>query len=185
MPSLIPSSEDVRIYECALLYPHPINQKEETQLLKEVEAHFEEVGAKLVVKDAWGRRGLAFPIKGFMEGNYVIYYFEMDPLKVEEVDNALKITKGVLRHMFVKPPKNYQVVKYSETYETWLKERESIGDKRTREKEEKLQERIAQKAKRQVAADKKAPKPEKAAPMQEAQLNEKLEKLISDDTFDL
>src|SRR5262245_49834306 len=120
MPTLTASSEDVRIYECAVLYPYPLTQKQEQDLLKEVEGYFEEAGAKLVAKDPWSQRGLAYGVKGFSEGCFVIYYYEMDPLKVKEVDHSLKINKNVLRHLFVKPPKNYQILKYSELYQTWL-----------------------------------------------------------------
>jgi small subunit ribosomal protein S6 len=185
MPSLVPSSEDTRIYELCLLYPYPFGQKEENDLLKEVEGLFEEVGGKQVAKDKWGRRGLAYPIKGATEGNFVIYYYDLDPAQVKEIDRQLRIMKGVLRHMFVKPPKNYQILKYSEVYEEWLKNRESVEEVRARQKEEKVKEQVAKKAKRQVqkAADEK--KAAAAKPMQEDVLTEKLEKLISDDTLDI
>lgn len=187
MPSLTPSSEETRIYECCILYPYPINQKEEADLLKEIEAAFTDAGGKQVTKDQWGRRGLAYPIEGSTEGNFVIYYYDMEPAKLKEVEQQLKIMKNVLRHMFVKPPKHYQVIKYSEAYTTWLKERESIGEKRSREVEEKLRDTVAKKAKRAAQrtteVKKKEEKPAEA--MNEKALTEKLEKLISDDHVDL
>ncbi|MSR87347.1 30S ribosomal protein S6 [Candidatus Peribacteria bacterium] len=178
MATLVASSEDVRIYECAVLYPYALPQKEEAQIVKEIEGYFDEVGAKMVAKDAWGRRGLAYPIKGAKEANVTIYYFEMDPLKLKEVEQNLKISKGVLRHLFVKPPKHYQIVKYADTYEQWLKERESVDQKRTREKQEKLQEQVAAKARRKVATKKVEPK---QAPVSGEVLTEKIDKLITDD----
>ncbi len=188
MPTLTPSSEDVRIYECCILYPYPFGQKEENELLKEVEGFFTEVGAKQVSKDKWGQRGLAFPIGGFSEGSFIVYHYEMDPLKLKEVDTQLRIAKGVLRHMFVKPPKNYQIIKYSEAYETWLKERENVQEKRSREREEKLKEQVARKAKRvaQRTTERKKEEVKQPAPkMGEGVIQEKLDKLISDDTFEL
>ena len=185
MPTLIPSSEDVRIYECAVLYPYPFNQKEEQDLLKEVEGYFDEVGAKQIAKDAWGRRGLAYPIEGFSEGSFVIYYYEIDPLKVKEVDQALRIQKNVLRHMFVKPPKHYQIVKFGEAYEKWLKERETVGEVRAREKEEKVKEQVAKKAKRQAKISTEKKKPEAQKPVEEGVITEQIDKLISDDTYEL
>ncbi len=183
MADLVASSEDVRIYECAILFPYALPQKEEAALIKEIEGYFEEVGAKMIAKDAWGRRGLAYSIKGAKEANVTIYYFEMDPLKLKEVDQNLKISKGVLRHLFVKPPKHYQIVKYADTYEQWIKERESVDQKRTREKQEKLQEQVASKARRK-AQMKTEKKPEtKAAPISEEAIAEGIEKLISDDTI--
>lgn len=181
MAELVASSEDVRIYECPVLYPYALPQKEESQIVKEIEGYFEEVGAKLIAKDAWGRRGLAFPIKGAKEANVTIYYYEIDPLKLKEVDQSLKISKGVLRHMFVKPPKHYQIVKYADNYEQWLKDRESIGEKRTRERQAALEEKVAAKARRKVQA-KPVKKVEKAAePMTGEDVTKGIDKLISDD----
>ncbi len=186
MPTLQATSEETRIYELCLLYPFPLGQKDENELLKTVDGYFEEAGAKLVAKDKWGRRGLAYTIGGFKEGNFIVYYYEMQPSKVEEIDTQLRIQKNVLRHMFVKPPKHYQIVQYSATYEQWLKDRESVTEKRAREKEEKLKEVVARKAKRtakMVEEKKKEQKP--AATMSGKDLTAKLDKLISDDSVDL
>jgi small subunit ribosomal protein S6 len=187
MPSVTPSSEDVRIYELCVLYPHPFGQKDENELLKEIETMFDEAGAKQVAKDKWGRRGLAYPIKGSTEGNFVIYYYEMEPKKLRDIDTQLRILKGVLRHMFVKPPKQYQIVKFSESYEKWLKERENVDEKRSREREEKLKDQVAKKAKRQVqrTTEKQKEETRPAAPMSEEAIKQKLDKLISDDQVDL
>ncbi len=170
----------MRIYECAILYGHGLPQKDEAALVKEIEGYFDEVGAKLIAKDAWGRRGLAYPVKGAKEANVTIYYYEMDPLKLKELDQNLKISKGVLRHMFVKPPKNYQIVKYADSYEQWLKERESVDQKRTREKQEKLQDVVAAKARRkaQMKTEKKV-EPRQAVSGEV--MTEQIDKLITGD----
>lgn len=185
MADLIPSTEDARIYEWCVLCPYPLPQKDEQQLLKEIEGIFDEAGAKQVAKDAWGRRGLAYPVKGATEGSFVIYHYEMDPARVGEVDRALRITKGVLRHLAVKPPKRYQVVKYSAAYEQWLKNRETVEQQRARAQEEKVQEQIARRAKMKAkaTAERKKAKPAEK-PLEEGVLSEQIEKLISDDTID-
>lgn len=187
MPTLTPSSEDVRIYEVAVLYPHPMNQKEEQQVLKDVEQIFKEAGAKEIEKDAWGSRGLAYKIGGYDQGSFVIYYYEMDPSKLKEVNVALHIVPNLLRHLVVKPPKNYQVRKYSEQYKTWLKERETEDDKRSRETEEALKKKVADRAKRQAkrAEEQKKETETSAAPVEKEKLSKELDKIISDDELDL
>lgn len=187
MPTLTPSSEDVRIYEVAVLYPSSLNQKEEQQVLKEIEGLFAEAKARLIEKDLWGKRGLAYSIGGESEGNFVIYYFEMDPGKVKEIDESLRIVPRVLRHIIVKPPKEYQLIKFSAEYEQWLKTRETDAEKKRREKEETLQRKVAEKAKRQAkrATEKKKETEVETSPIQEDKLTEELEKLISDDGIQL
>jgi small subunit ribosomal protein S6 len=189
MPTLQATSEDTRVYECCILYPYPIGQKEENDLLKEIEGLFAEAGGKQVAKDKWGRRGLAYPVNGATEGNYIIYYYEMEPAKVAEIDTQLRIMKNVHRHLFVKPPKHYQIIQYSAAYEQWLKERESVDEKRSREREEKLKDVVARKAKRQVQRAEEVKKEHKeqkpAAPMSGEALSQKLDKLVSDDSVEI
>ena len=182
MPTITPSSEDVRVYECGVLYPL-LSQKDEQTLLKDIEALFAEVGATQIAKDVWGRRGLAYPIKGQREGCYVVYHYEMDPSKVKEVDTQLRIMKNLLRHLFVIPPKGYEIVKVSALYEEWLKTRESVDERRSRVKEEEVKEKVAKKA--QMKAKRTTAEKKESAPMAKEELSEKLDKLVSDDTMDL
>ena len=72
------------------------------ELHREVESLLEETGGRQVAKDSWGQRGLAYPIKGQTEGSFLIYYYEMQPAKVREVDHALRIMANILRHLIVK-----------------------------------------------------------------------------------
>ncbi len=184
----IDESEESRIYEWCVLFPYPMQQKEEQQLLKEIDEIFAEAGAKETARDKWGRRGLAYPVAGFKEGNFIVYYFDMDPAKVKEVDGQLRILKGVLRHLVVKPPKHYQIAHYAEIHERWLKERETVEQQRDREKEEKVQEQVARRAKMRAKATSERKKAEPSVPKQkfeEEAITEQIDKLISDDSLDL
>ena len=190
MPTLdeTTTEEDVRIYEFCILYPSNLSQKEEADLLKDIEKTIEEQGGKQVSKDAWGKRGLAYRIKGNDEGNFVVYYYSLAPTSLKEIDVALRITPNLLRHIVVKPPKGYEIVKYSESYSTRLKEREGEDDRKKREKEQKLTKQVAEKAKRQIkrAAAKKEESPEEKKPATDKKkISAELDKLISDDDLDI
>jgi small subunit ribosomal protein S6 len=183
MATLQASSEDTRIYELCVLYPFPLNQKEEQEILKGVEELISETGAKTILKDVWGRRGLAYPIKGYREGSFVVYYLDMDPSKLKEMDNQLRILKGVLRHLVVKPPKKYKIVPMAGRYEEWKQEAKAEGERKATEKEEKLKKQVIEKAKRQTKKPDEKPKAEK--PVEKADISKKLDKLISDDSIEL
>ncbi len=154
-------------------------------MLKGVEEILGEAQAKILLKDVWGRRGLAYPIKDATEASVTVYYYEILPEKLTELDKNLRITKGVLRHMFVKPPKGYQILKYGELYDTWVKERESVEDKRSREREERLRDQVAAKAKRRAVRKPDAVKTERSAPMSGEDLSKSVDKLISDDSIEI
>lgn len=186
MVQLIPSSEDVRVYEIAVMYQPDLNEKAEATMIKEIEDAFGEAKAKLMFKDPWSRRGLSYKIKGFSEAKFVIYYYEVDPAKIRELDGAIRLTKGVMRHLILMPPKGYDAVNYEERYQEWLKTRETVADKRKREKEEKLKESTAQQAKRETRRILQKDKAAKAAkPMEKEKLDASLEKLISDSDLNI
>jgi len=181
---------EIRLYECTILYPYPLSQKEEKDAQSEVEKIFKDAGAKLVEKDVWGRRGLAYSIGGYDEGAFVVYYYEMDPSKLKEVNTVLHIAKGILRHLIVKPPKGYEITKFSQAYEEWMNTRETVQEVKDREKQEELQRKVVERAKRQAKrADEEKKEqamstPEKTSVKKE-ELTEKLEELISDDDLEL
>ncbi len=180
MVKLVPSSEDVRVYEIAVMYQPDLDQKAEKELITAVEGHFAEAKAKQLFKDPWTKRGLAFKIGGYMEAKFVIYYYEADPASIREIDNALRLEKGVLRHLILIPPKGYEAVSFEERYQEWLKNRETVTEVRDRKKEEKLQKSVATQAKRKTEAARTKPK-EVSAPMEKEKLDATLDKLISDE----
>ncbi len=184
MPTLSPSSEDVRIYEIAVMLQPDLDQKAENTLLAELDGLFTEAAAKLLFKDTWTKRGIAYKIGGFSEAKYVIYYHEMDPSKLRELDRMIRLTKGVLRHMVVIPPDNYEAVSFEARYQEWLKTRETVADVKRRKKEEKLTAAVQAQAKRVSKRIEAKPK-EIAKPLEMGQLTEKLDKLISDDDLKL
>lgn len=178
MVKLMPSSEDVRIYEVAVMYATDVQPHAETELMKEVEVLFTEAGGKLLFKDLWSKRGLAYKIKGYSEARFAIFYYELDPGKLREIDLALRLHKNILRHLIVIPPKGYEAVSYEEKYQQWLKTRETVKDMKSREREEKLKQNVVDKARRETKKTKLA-KPA-AKPMEMDKLSEQLDKLISD-----
>jgi small subunit ribosomal protein S6 len=49
----------------------------------------------------WGRRRLAYPIKKFNEGTYVLVNMQLPPAAVRELETNLKISETFIRHMVV------------------------------------------------------------------------------------
>lgn len=52
--------------------------------------------------DVWGRRKLAYPIKRFREGTYVLMRALLTPEGIAELDRTLKLTEPVIRHLLVR-----------------------------------------------------------------------------------
>ena len=51
--------------------------------------------------DKWGKKKLAYPIKKFLEGNYVLTKFKMSPTQCKELEANLHISEDVVRHLLV------------------------------------------------------------------------------------
>lgn len=184
MPTLTPSSEDINIYEIAMMYQPDLEQKAESQLLSDAEGLITEAKGVVLFRDPWSRRGLAYQIKGFSEAKFVMYYVEVPPTNVRELDKQLRLQKGILRHMIVIPPPKYEAVSFEEKYQEWLKTRETASDMKRRKQEEKVQHAVATHAKRvtkRPAKEEKAP----AKPIALEELTQQLDKLISDDDLKL
>ena len=52
--------------------------------------------------ERWGKKKLAYPLKHFLEGNYVLSKFSMTPARCKELEANLKISEDVLRHLLIK-----------------------------------------------------------------------------------
>jgi small subunit ribosomal protein S6 len=52
--------------------------------------------------ERWGKRRLAYPIKQYGEGYYVLTRFQMKPEYNEELETNLKISEDVIRHLLIK-----------------------------------------------------------------------------------
>ena len=52
--------------------------------------------------ETWGKRKLAYPLKHFLEGNYVLARFKLSPARCKELEANLKISEEILRHLLIK-----------------------------------------------------------------------------------
>lgn len=52
--------------------------------------------------DYWGKRRLAYPIKGHFEGHYILHNLSMPPTAVQNVERQLRLSEDVLRFLFVR-----------------------------------------------------------------------------------
>ena len=60
-------------------------------------------GGEVASLEPWGRRRLAYPIKGFRDGIYAITRFTMPPDQTDVLDRNLRLTESVIRHLIVRP----------------------------------------------------------------------------------
>lgn len=59
-------------------------------------------GGQIEEVDHWGRRKLAYPISKQVEGSYVVTHLQLDPQRAKELEQGLRISEEVLRHLLVR-----------------------------------------------------------------------------------
>ena len=78
----------------------------EDEAINTVVAKFENLiktnGGTVEKVDRWGKRRLAYEVKDFMEGHYVLINFSAEPKAIAELDRVMKITDELLKHMIIK-----------------------------------------------------------------------------------
>lgn len=89
-------------YEIAVLY-HPDLEVDLTKAEARVTKIVTDNGGKVIATDNWGKRKLAYDIKGNEHAIYVFYAVELPGEGVQKVESTLNITDEVIRFLITKP----------------------------------------------------------------------------------
>ena len=89
-------------YEITTLYD-PDLEIDLEKATSRIEKIFADNGAKIVNTDNWGKRKLAYTIKGNESAVYVFYTVEVEGANIAKIEGLLNITDEVIRFLIVKP----------------------------------------------------------------------------------
>jgi small subunit ribosomal protein S6 len=89
-------------YEIAVLY-HPDFEVDLSKAEDRVKKIVTENGGKVISEDNWGKRKLAYDIKGNEHAVYVFYTVELPGAAVQKVESTLNIVSEVIRFLITKP----------------------------------------------------------------------------------
>lgn len=89
-------------YEIAVLY-HPDLEIDLEKATSRVEKIFTDNGGEVKNVDNWGKRKLAYNIKGNEHAVYVFYTVDLPGENVRKVETTLNITDEVIRFLITKP----------------------------------------------------------------------------------
>ena len=101
----------MRYYELIYIVNSNVERKKVDQVMKDIGERLEKAGSKLINHTVWGKKKLAYPIKGNTYGTYIIiHYSGGNNEKLSEFDSWLKLSDLTIRHMIVKLDKEPEVV---------------------------------------------------------------------------
>ena len=91
----------MKAYELLFIVSPTIDEETRAGVMKRIEATIAEANGVVDNVDNWGKRKLAYEIKGLSDGDYTLIDFHADPQSIAELDRVLRINDAVVRHMIV------------------------------------------------------------------------------------
>jgi small subunit ribosomal protein S6 len=92
----------MKAYEVMLLIDPSLEDEARAALLEKTSGVITSQGGVVDSTDDWGKRRLAYEVKGLTDGNYTVLHFHASPDAVAELDRVLHITDPVARFMIVR-----------------------------------------------------------------------------------
>ncbi|MDY6908045.1 MAG: 30S ribosomal protein S6 [Chloroflexota bacterium] len=92
----------MRDYELVVIISPEVADEETPAAIEKISRFITDRGGSITEVNQWGRRKLAYPIKNFMEGNYVLAHFTMDAQATADFEASLGLAEEVLRHLLVR-----------------------------------------------------------------------------------
>lgn len=90
----------MRTYELVVLL-HPDLEIDVDAPISKLEKLVETAGGKVIKKDNWGKKRLAYRINRHDFAVYIYFDVEMEPTKVPAFERALNLVEEVMRHLIV------------------------------------------------------------------------------------
>lgn len=89
-------------YETLLILDSNHYARDPGGVSKQVNDILTEAGGEVHVNRLWMEQKLAYPIDKHQKGTYWLAYYEIEGVKIPEIDRALQLAEPVIRHLTVK-----------------------------------------------------------------------------------
>lgn len=99
----------MRHYETLFIINPEISDEETDAVVEKYSGILTEGGAFIGLVDKWGRRRLAYTVKKFNKGFYVLFDYGATPEPVAEMERLFKIDDNVIRFLTVKQGDKYDM----------------------------------------------------------------------------
>ncbi len=92
----------LRDYELVLVISPEVAEEGFEVIINNVSRFITERGGIISDTERWGKKRLAYPIRHFGEGSYVLTKFKLGPAFGKELEANLRISEEILRHLLIK-----------------------------------------------------------------------------------
>ena len=92
----------MRKYEVMFILRPDLADEDVDKLISGFEGHITNNGGKLLSSDRMGKRRLAYDVRKFSDGAYVLFVLEADGKAIHELERRLRVTEQVIKFITVR-----------------------------------------------------------------------------------
>jgi len=92
----------MRNYEVLYIVKPDLDEEQNNAVIEKFNTLIADNGGEDLTVDKWGKRRMAYEIKDYREGFYVLLNFKGEAKTAQELDRVMKITDEVLRFMILR-----------------------------------------------------------------------------------
>ena len=96
------AEQELRNDEMIIIISPEVPEENIEAVVDKVNKLITDKGGVISEVEQWGKRKLAYPIRRFAEGNYVLVQFTMKPESGRELEAKLRISEETLRHLLIR-----------------------------------------------------------------------------------
>lgn len=97
-----------RVYEVMFIVRPDVTEEDLDKLVSTLQNHATSAGAVLKNAEKMGKRRLAYDVKKFQEGQYVLFTLNADGKAIHELERRLRVTEQVIKFITVRTDEEQQ-----------------------------------------------------------------------------
>ncbi len=97
-----------RVYEVMFIVRPDVTEEDLDKLVSTLQNHATSAGAVVKNAEKMGKRRLAYDVKKFQEGQYVLFTLNADGKAIHELERRLRVTEQVIKFITVRTDEEQQ-----------------------------------------------------------------------------
>ncbi len=91
----------MRDYELVAIVNPELDEEGVSKIIDRVTQSINSRGGEVEETKKWGKRKLAYPIRKFMEAEYVLARFQLMPQSIKELETEISASEDILRYLVI------------------------------------------------------------------------------------
>ncbi len=91
-----------RTYEVMFIVRPDLTEEDQEKLISTLETQIGSAGGTIKSVDKWGKRRLAYEVRTFADGMYILFTIEGEGALIKEVERRLRVTEQVIKFITVR-----------------------------------------------------------------------------------